>query len=132
MIMKYKEALIPKTPSHLRDYINNVMLSAPKHKFLDYEDFDGAFFCLERGIQNLRKRFGDAKSDQLLSMLKKAKLHYESGDNELGGALMEDSKMVAMGRQPWAYPKELYHWGTDSSLPEVSESDFLKNGDEAD
>ncbi|MCP1585414.1 hypothetical protein IAE60_02590 [Pseudoxanthomonas mexicana] len=108
--MKYKESLIPKTQKDLHDYICNVMLSAPTRRFLDFEDFDGAFFVLERGIDNLLGRFGDMKSKQLLDMLQQAKTHYESGDNKLGGALMEDTRKVVMGRQPWAYPKELYRW----------------------
>ena len=123
--MKYNEALIPKTARDLRGHINNVMLSAPKHQFLDFEDFDGAFYALTRGVENLRKRFGNSKADQLLEMLAQAKAHYESSDNKLGGALLEDTKMVVMGRRPWAYPKALYRWAVDSSHPELSEADLL-------
>jgi hypothetical protein len=124
--VKYKETLIPRTVNDLRGYINDVMLSAPKRKFLDFEDFDGAFFCLARGVENLRGRFGDTKANQLVEMLAQAKAHYESGDNKLGGALLEDTKMVVMDRLPWAYPKALYRWAVDSSLPEVSEADLLR------
>jgi hypothetical protein len=127
--MKYKESFIPKKSRSLVDYISNVMLSAPKRKFLEYEDFDGAFFCLGQGVENLRKRFGDAKADQLLEMLDQAKAHYVASENQLGGALMEDAKMVVMKRQPWAYPKDLYRWVLDSSLPEVSEADLLNKDD---
>lgn len=127
--MRYKEALIPKKARGLVDYINNVMLSAPRRKFLEYEDFDGAFFCLNRGVENLRASFGGEKADQLLEMLAQAKTHYEAGDNKLGGALMEDTKMVVMKRQPWAYPKDLYRWVVDSSLPEISEADLLNKDD---
>lgn len=128
--MKYKESLVPKTKS-LRDCINNVMLSAPNRRFLEFEDFEGAFFCLVRGVENLRKSLGGAKADQLLEMLAQAKGHYEAGDNKLGGCLLEDTKMVLLERQPWAYPKDLYRWPVDSSLPEVSESDLSRN-DEVD
>lgn len=125
--MKYKETLIPRTSKSLRDYINNVMLSAPARRFLEFEDFDGAFFSLAGGVENLRRNFGDARADQLLEMLAQAKAHYEAGENKLGGCLLEDAKMVVLERQPWAYPKEIYRWSVDPSLPEVSEQDLLRN-----
>lgn len=124
--MKYKEAVIPRTAGDLRGYINNVMLSAPRREFLEFEDFDGAFFCLARGVENLRGRFGDAKVKQLIEMFAQAKAHYEAKDNKLGGALLEDAKMVVMDRLPWAYPKDLYRWAVDHSLAEVSEADLLR------
>jgi hypothetical protein len=127
--MKYK-VLIPKTSGDLRGYINNVMLSAPKRQFLQYEDFDVAFYSLQRGVKNLRKKMGDVKAERVLDMLAQAKTLYETGDNKLGGALMEDTKMVVIGRQPWAYPKELYRWPVNPLLPELSEADLLNKGDE--
>ena len=123
--MKYKKALIPRTAGELTGYISNVMLSAPTRQFLRFEDFDGAFFCAERGVENLRWRFGNSKADQLLEMLAQAKTHYEQSDNQLGGALLEDTKMVVRDRRPWAYPKALYRWPVDSSHPELSEADLL-------
>ena len=128
--MKYREALIPKTSRDLKGYINVTMLRAPKRRFEDYEDFDGAFHCMKYGVENLRKKIGDAKANQVLDMLAQAKAHYEAGDNKLGGALMEDTKMAVIARQPWAYPKELYRWAVDSSLPELSEADLLNKSDE--
>jgi len=105
------------------------MLRAPTRRFPDSYDFDGTFRSMSRGIENLRSLFGETKANQLIEMLVQAKAHYEAGENQLGGALMEDAKMVVMGRQPWAYPKELYHWMVDSSLPEVSKNDLLNKGD---
>jgi len=111
---------------------------------------------MRQGIENLRKRFGDAKADQLLDMLAKAKAHHEEGwrltggkapgdrprwweskeahrvkcrgwsQTRLGNALLQDIEMVVRGRQPWAYPRELYAWPVDPSLPELSEADLLK------
>jgi hypothetical protein len=49
----------------------------------------------------------------------------------LGNALLQDMQMVIMKRQPWAYPKELYRWGVDSSLPELSEADLLSKDDDS-
>ena len=128
--MKYREGAIPKSTGQLRDLIGDTMLRAPKRQFPDSYDFDGTFYSMSRGVENLRGRFGDAKADQLLEMLAQAKAHYEAGDNKLGGELMEDTKMIVMGRQPWAYPKNLYSWAVDSSLPEVSEADLLNKDDE--
>ena len=123
--MKYREQSIPKSSRDLMAWISNTMLSAPRHRFLDGYDFDGSFFMIFRGIENLRDRLGSAKTDQLAEMLSVSKSHYEAGENKLAGALMEDAKMVLMSRQPWAYPKERYRWSVDASLPEVSEADLL-------
>jgi hypothetical protein len=127
--MKYREETVPKSAGELRDRISDTMLRAPRRQFPDGYDFDGTFCSMSRGIENLRKRLGEATANQLLEMLEQAKSHYEAGENKLGGSLMEDAKMVVLGRQPWAYPKELYRWAIDSSLPEVSEADLLNRGD---
>ena len=130
--MKYHKALIPNTKTMLRGVISNAMLSAPRRQFPHYEDFEGAFYTMTLGVENLRKKLGEEKADQLLDMIATAKAHYEAGENKLGGALMEDAKMVLIDRQPWAYPKELYRWSQDPSLPEVSESDILSKEVEGD
>jgi hypothetical protein len=135
--MIYREGTIPKTPGQLRDQIGVAILSVPKRKFpcsvIDgnpYWDFEGIFYSIQKGAENLRKRFGDAKANQLLEMLAQAKVYYETGENRLGGPLLQDTQMVLMDRQPWAYPKELYRWEVDSSLPEISEADLLNKGDQ--
>jgi hypothetical protein len=130
--MKYREGLIPKTKTQLRDSMSNVMLRAPQRQFPEWEDFDGVFHSLACGVENLQNKLGTGKSGQLLDMLSTAKAHYEAGNNKLGGALMEDAKMVVMNRQPWAYPKELYRWGRDPALPELTESDILNKEVEGD
>jgi hypothetical protein len=129
--MKYLEGAIPKTKQQLLDRIASAMLRVPRRHFPEGygHDFEGTFYSIERGVGNLRRKIGDSKADQLLEMLSQAKAHYEAGDNKLGGSLMEDTKMVLMDRQPWAYPKELYRWGADVSLPELSEVDLLNKGD---
>jgi len=128
--MRYREALIPKTKGQLRDNISDAMLRAPRRQFPDWEDLEGTFFSMECGVANLRARLGDAKADQLLEMLNCAKAHYEAGDNSLGGALMEDTKMILMDRQPWAYPKELFRWSANPWLPEISEVDLCNKDDD--
>lgn len=125
--MKY--ARIPETAGELKALISVAMLCAPEHEFDDDEDFDGVFYSMFKSVENLRKRFGDSKANQILEMLTQSKAHYEAGENKLAGALMEDTKMVIMKRQPWAYPKELYRWALDSSLPEISEADYLNKDD---
>ncbi len=135
--MIYREGTIPKTIGQLRDQIGVAILSVPRKKFpcsvIDgnpYWDFEGIFCSIQKGVENLRKRFGDAKANQLLEMLALAKAHYEAGENRLGGPLLQDAQMVLMDRQPWAYPKELYRWKIDSSLPEVSQDDLLDKGEQ--
>ena len=130
--MKYRESLAPKTKSQLRDRIVTTLMRAPTRHFPeDYGlDFDGAYYSLERGVENLRKKFGDAKADQLLDMIRQAKAHHEA-DDKLGSRLLQDVEMVVADRQPYAYPKELYRWHVDAGLPELSEADLLdRSGDD--
>lgn len=129
--MKYRESMIPKTKREFRDCIISTLMRAPTRHFPEdhSEDFDGAYYTLERGVENLRKKFGDAKADQLLDMIRQAKAHHEAND-KLGSRLLQDVEMVVADRQPYAYPKELYRWHVDASLPELSEADLLdQSGD---
>ncbi|MGK6321431.1 hypothetical protein [Sphingomonas sp. DT-204] len=80
-------------------------------------------------MENLRKKFGDAKADQLLDMIRQAKAHHEAND-KLGSRLLQDVEMVVADRQPYAYPKELYRWPVDPSLPELSGADLIGGDDE--
>ena len=45
---------------------------------------------------------------------------------------LQDVEMVVADRQPYAYPKELYRWHVDGSLPELSEADLLNRGEAED
>jgi hypothetical protein len=56
-------------------------------------------------------------------------MHHETGD-KLGSRLLQDVEMVVADRQPYAYPKELYRWHLDASLPELSEADLLDRDNE--
>ena len=67
--MKYNERVIPQTTGELRAFISDAMLRTPEREFDDYEDFDGAFYVLSKGVENLRKRLGDTKANQVLEML---------------------------------------------------------------
>lgn len=126
--MKYSESTVPKTVGQLRDAVTFVMAHAPDHGFPEWTgmDFDGGFERLFRGVENLRNRFGDAKTDQLIDMLQQAKAHFEQG-YVLGGAsppenrpgfaevrwgycLMQDIGEVIGNSPPYAYPEDLYRW----------------------
>jgi hypothetical protein len=167
MNMIYREKTIPKTPGQLTDQLGVAILNSPKRVFpksvIDgkpYWDFDGIFYSVQRGIENLREHLGHAKAVQLLEMLAQAKVHHEEGwrltsggtppadrprwwdrkdapsempgwwQRRIGNALLQDMQAVIRDRQPWAYPKGLYRWPVDSSLPELSEADLLSRGDE--
>jgi hypothetical protein len=123
--MKYSERTIPKTAGELRDAVTFVMAHAPDHGFPDWTglDFDGGFERLFLGVENLRRRFGDTKADQLQDMLRQAKQHFNDG-HALGGEqgqpgflnigwgcwLMQDVSEVIGDRPPFAYPEDLYRW----------------------
>ena len=134
--MRYPENLIPKTIRDLRGAIVVAAMEIPRGEFTRspitgeaYYDFEGTYYTLERGVENLRKKFGDTKADQLLDMIRQAKQHHEAGD-KLGSRLLQDVEMVIAERQPYAYPKELYRWHVDASLPELSEADLLSKDNE--
>jgi hypothetical protein len=150
--LKYPEKQIPKTVRDLAGQIKVAILSLPRRKFLttilsDEEiwDFDGTYYSLEQGVENLRKRFGEAKANQILEMLAQSKAHHAAGwrlngqqvvpdgpgwqEVCLGNHLLQDTEMVVRDRQPWAYPKDLYRWPTNPWHPELSEADLL-NKDE--
>ena len=111
-------------------------------------DFEGTFYSLEQGVENLRKKLGDDKANQLLEMLGQSKAHHEAGwamNGEkvapqgpgwpevcLGNHLLQDIEMVVLDRQPWAYPKEPYCWPVNPWHPELSEADLLNKDDEDD
>jgi len=116
MRMKYRRNIIPETYSQLRIAIIDTMMRSPSRKFPDGYDFDGAYRVLERGVEKLRKRFGDAKADQLLDMIRQAKTHHECGDT-LGSRLLQDVEMLVANRRPYAYPKELYRWSSNPGSP---------------
>jgi len=128
--MKYRETLIPTTVGRLRDHLVATLMRAPTRHFERGEDFDGAYYVLERGVENLRKAFGDKKADQIIDMLRQAKAHHEAGD-KLGSRLLQDVDMVIANRKPYAYPIELYRWPKDPDLPQLTEQDLLnKDSDE--
>lgn len=129
--MKYSENTVPKTKRELRDTIVFTFAHAPDLKFPDWcgLDFDGAFQRLFRGIENLRNKLGAEKADQLIDMLAQAKAHYEAGEQKKGTPLMQDIDMVIINRRPFAYPKELYRWPIDPSLPEISNADLIADKD---
>lgn len=127
--MRYREDTIPKTKRELRDSIIDTLMRAPARQFPDSYDFDGAYYSLERGVENLRKIFGNIKADQLLDMIQQAKAHHKAHD-KLGSRLLQDVEMVVADRQPYAYPKELYRWHVNASLPELSEADLLALNDD--
>lgn len=127
--MKYIEGIIPKTKRDLRTAIVDTLMRAPTRHFPESYDLDGAYYNLQCAVEILRKKFGDAKADQLLDMIKQAKVHHEAED-KLGSRLLQDVDMVVADRQPYAYPIELYRWPRDPSLPELTEADVLKKDGE--
>ena len=94
--MKYSEAMIPKTIPDLRLAIATV--KSPDDDRQWYEpDFDGRYYEIEQGIENLRKRLGEAKADQVLDMVHQSKTHFLHRD-KLGYRLLQDAEMVVAGR----------------------------------
>lgn len=132
--MKYSENTIPKSPGQLRDAITFTLVHANQGSFPDWcgLDFEGAFYQLLRGVENLRKRFGEAKANQLADMLEQAKTHYKAGEVKWGSWLMQDSQEVIADRRPFAYPKDMYRWPIDPRARDVQPSDLEREDAEDD
>jgi hypothetical protein len=88
---------------------------------------DEAWTRLRANINHMRNKLGDVRTDQILEMAAQAYEHYKAGylkspsekpkpqepgseDIKLGTRLMQDIEWVVRGREPFAYPKELYRW----------------------
>ena len=125
---KYSEGTIPKTPGQLCDAVVFMSAYAADLKFPRWTglNFEGAFHRLFQGVENLRKRFGDSKSDQLLDMLRQAKTHFEAGEDFLGARLTQDIEEVIFDRLPFAYPKDRYRWPIDPNARPVVPMDLLR------
>lgn len=119
--MRYREESTPTTVQGLQDRLVWVSAHAQTRSFPDYsDDFDGSFFSLERGVENLRKRLGDELADQAIDMIRQAKAHYEANDG-LGTRLIQDIEEIIRSRPPFAYPKRLYRWPRPA---ETADPDF--------
>ena len=162
----YPEKSIPTTKRGICDTIAVTILCSSSRKYTTseitgqpYYDFDGIFFTIQEGIENIRVLVGNHRAEQLQDMLTQAKAHHEEGwqltrgapppkerpnwwkspnaatdmrgwwERRIGNALLQDMQAVLMGRQPWAYPKDLYRWHKSPWFPELSEADLL-NKDE--
>jgi hypothetical protein len=120
--MRYREKSTPTTVQGLHDRLVWVSAHAQTRSFPDYsDDFEGSFFSLERGVENLRKRFGDELADQAIDMIRQAKAHYEANDG-LGTRLIQDVEEIIRNRPPFAYPKRLYRWPRPT---EKADPDFV-------
>lgn len=130
--MKYSENTIPKSIGQLRDAISFTRAYSVEGSFPDWcgLDFEGAFYQLFRGIENLRRRFGNAKANQLIDMLEQTKAHFEAGEGHLGSWLMQNVQEVISDRRPFAYPTDLYRWPIDPNAREVEPSDLEREANE--
>ena len=103
---------------------------------------------LRFNIERMRGKMGDARTDQVLDMCDQARQHFEDAyrksptiapepgqpgfeDLKLGSRLMQDMEWIARGREPFAYPKELYRWplipGSRASSDPDLERDFAQD-----
>jgi hypothetical protein len=102
---------------------------------------------LRINMEGLRKKMGNARTDQVLDMCKQARQHFSDAyqkhpstppqpgevgfeDIKLGSRLMQDVEWVARGREPFAYPKELYRWPLIPGSRAAGDPDLEKDFDE--
>jgi hypothetical protein len=124
-----------KTIPHLASAINflhfHEKFELPVHTITYDDAWDRLFVCLK----NLRRKLGEEKTDQLLAMAARSKVHYDTGyeasggkkggqgdpgqdEIKLGSRLLQDVEEIARGRAPFAYPKRLYVWPREPDIPD--------------
>ena len=96
---------------------------------------------LRSDIDNLRPRLGDLRANVLLEMCSRAQAHFATTYNQsptrpaspgepgfdelkLGSRLMQDLEWVTRGREPFAYPRELYSWPRIASSRATGDPDM--------
>lgn len=91
----------------------------------EFQTYSEAWESLDQSIRCLNAELGDQRYSMLIKMMVKAKGHYDDGyaindrsievmpgfDHiKLGSRLLQDMEQVVNGKEPFAYPKELYEW----------------------
>jgi len=137
---------------NIRDLAGQIVWVATNTSTYSYPRFgdtlEAAWVGLRHNIERMRKKMGGARTDQVLEMCDQALRHFmdayrksptiapdpgEAGfeDLKLGSRLMQDVEWVARGREPFAYPKELYRWplipGSRASSDPDLERDFAQD-----
>jgi len=102
---------------------------------------------LRFNIERMRRKMGDVRTNQVLDMCGQAQQHFKDAyeksptrspepgepgfeDLKLGSRLMQDVEWVARGREPFAYPKELYRWPLLLGFRAVGDPDLEKDFDD--
>jgi hypothetical protein len=87
-----------------------------------YED---SWDDLLENLEYLKEKLGADRYVQLVDMARQAKHHFDAGhvagginwEIKLGARLMQDMERLVGGKQPVAYPTELYRWGLTAAKP---------------
>ena len=135
--------------SRTKEYlVGRIVSVATNTSHYDYPRYgmtlEDAWTQLQADVKDMRKKLGDQRTDQLLDMCDQAQSHYRQGyakspsakpapgqhgaeDIKLGTRLMQDIEWIVRGREPFAYPKELYRWPLVSGSRTASDPDFARD-----
>lgn len=108
--------LISETLRDLRSEIVYLRINCNAKQYpTEFQTYNEGWESLVQSFDYLRKKLGEARYSQLVSMVDQAKAHYDAEPNDehqgfLGSWLMQDMEQVVKGKPPFAYPEELYRW----------------------
>jgi hypothetical protein len=87
---------VPETLGELDDYLAMVMLSSPTYKDYDfpYRNVQTVFYSLNAGIEGLRRKLGEERSDALLSLSQRVQRHFEADPQCTNGETMKGRELV--------------------------------------
>lgn len=135
-------------PKNIRDLAGAIIGVRTNTSTYSYPRFgktlEEAWGELRFDIERMRGKMGDARADQVLDMYDQARQHFEDAyrksptiapepgepgfeDLKLGSRLMQDVEWVARGRQPFAYPTELFRWPLILRSRPASDPDLEKD-----
>lgn len=133
---------------NIRDLVGRIVWVATNTSTYSYPRFgktlEEAWGELRLNIEHMRKKMGDSRTDQILDMCDQAQQHFKDAyeksptqspkpedpgfeDLKLGSRLMQDVEWVARGREPFAYPRDLYRWPLILGSRSAGEPDLEKD-----
>lgn len=116
---------------NLRELADSVVYLRSNSNGCDYptefQTYEEAWDSLQQSLGHLRGKLGETRYSQLVEMVAVAKAHYDedhcvrqgvrpspgspvSEHIKLGSWLMQDIEQLLKGKQPFAYPENLYRW----------------------
>jgi hypothetical protein len=87
---------IPKTVAEVVELLTLIFYKSPtfKDSFFVHRNVDTVFSQLSEGLKNIRKKIGDERFEQLTSLAKQARAHFEADPEDSNDRAREGRKLV--------------------------------------